>query len=81
MFAGVPCYNLKALYGEIADQMPEPRSLLGAWQEMRQAWEMQKTDPDYYFDVPVPPITPKGGQKAAENLEASIGELAPKGLQ
>ena len=56
MFAGVPCYNLKKLYYEVADQMPEPRTLVGAWQEMRETWFRQEEDPDYYFDTPVPPI-------------------------
>ena len=30
MFAAVPCYNLKALHYEVQDDMPAPRSLLGA---------------------------------------------------
>lgn len=81
MFAGVPCYNLRPLYNEIADQMPPPRTLRQAWQEMRETWERQKSDPNYYFDTPVPPIKPKGQSKPAESLEGSIGELAPKGLQ
>lgn len=80
MFAGVPCYNLKKLYLEIADQMPEPRTLWGAWQEMWETWERQKTDPDYYFDTPVPVPASRTPIKADE-LENSIGELAPKGLQ
>ena len=37
MFVGVPCYNLKRLSREIADDLPHPRSLLGAWREMRDA--------------------------------------------
>ena len=50
MFAGVPCYNLEKLYNEIADQMPEPRTLAGAWKEMRDTWARQQENPDYYFD-------------------------------
>ena len=46
MFAGVPCYNLKRLSREIADDMPAPRSLLGAWREMRSVWQRQQTEPD-----------------------------------
>ena len=42
MFAGVPCYNLKRLSLEIADDMPAPRSLLGAWREMRSVWQRQQ---------------------------------------
>ena len=55
MFAGIPCYNLRKLAGEIADQMPEPRTLTEAWQEMRDTWHKQQTDPAYCFDTPVPP--------------------------
>ncbi len=38
MYAAVPCYNLKALHKEIAHDMPLPRTLIGAWQEMRMIW-------------------------------------------
>merc|ERR1719163_2242897 len=38
MFAAVPCYNLQKLHREVADDMPVPRSLLGAWREMRETW-------------------------------------------
>jgi fatty acid desaturase len=82
MFAGVPCYNLKKLYYEIADQMPEPRTLIGAWQEMRETWFRQEEDPDYQFDTPVPPITEvKRSSRSDDALESSIGDLAPDGLQ
>jgi fatty acid desaturase len=81
MFAGVPCYNLKKLYNEIADQMPEPRTLAGAWKEMRDTWARQQENPDYYFDTPVPPIaTVKKALVTDDALESSIGDLAPKGL-
>jgi fatty acid desaturase len=81
MFAGVPCYHLKKLYNEIADQMPEPRTLAGAWKEMRDTWARQQEDPDYYFDTPVPPIAmAKKALPSDEVLESSIGDLAPKGL-
>jgi len=82
MFAGVPCYNLKPLYHEIAVQMPEPRTLTGAWREMRDTWFRQQTDPGYFFDTPVPPVATVGKGRARDNaLENSIGDLAPKGLQ
>ena len=83
MFAGIPCYNLKKLYYEIADQMPEPRTLVGAWQEMRETWFKQEEDPDYYFDTPVPPVkTRQGGRpRAVEEIENSIGDLAPEGME
>lgn len=82
MFAGVPCYNLEKLYKEIADQMPEPRTLAGAWKEMRDTWARQQADPDYYFDTVVPPIaTAKKALPSDDALESSIGDLAPEGLQ
>jgi fatty acid desaturase len=81
MYAGVPCYNLKKLYHEIADDMPEPRTLLGAWREMRETWQRQKIDPTYQFDTPLPPTAKSVRTDAANELEHSIGELAPEGLQ
>jgi fatty acid desaturase len=81
MFAGVPCYNLEKLYKEIADQMPEPRTLAGAWKEMRDTWARQQENPDYFFDTPVPPIAVGKKVRTDDALESSIGDLAPRGLQ
>ncbi len=81
MFAGVPCYNLEKLYKEIADQMPEPRTLAGAWKEMRDTWARQQESPDYFFDTPVPPIAVGQKVRTDSALESSIGDLAPRGLQ
>lgn len=81
MYAGVPCYNLKKLYEEIANDMPEPRTLVGAWKEMRMIWNQQKIDPDFVFDTPLPPTAKSFRNDATdESLEASIGDLAPEGL-
>ena len=55
MYAGVPCYNLKRLSHEIADDLPRPRSVLGAWREMRGAWLRQLAEPGYQYDTPLPP--------------------------
>jgi fatty acid desaturase len=76
MFAAVPCYNLKRLSETIASDMPKPRTLTGAWREMRQTWKKQKEDPDYQFETPLP------GRKDSEtkrrdSSESSLGELAP----
>ena len=80
MYAGIPCYNLPALAAEIAEDMPQPRTLSGAWREMLEIWEKQKVDPDYAFDTPLPATAKlKRGQPAPE-VESSIGDLAPKGL-
>ena len=82
MYAGVPCYNLGKLYKEIAHDMPEPRTLVGAWKEMREVWKRQKTDPDFQFDTPLPPTAEHARvDRPDEQLESSIGELAPAGLQ
>lgn len=47
IYAGVPCYNLKKLHQAVKDDMPEPRSLVGAWREMLETWERQMIDPTY----------------------------------
>ena len=90
MFAGVPCYNLKRLSLEIADDMPAPRSLLGAWREMRSVWQRQQTEPDYQYDPPLPPTArPAMTSEAAvaglpaprdgtDEMAASIGALDPE---
>ena len=91
MFAGVPCYNLNALHREIAHDMPAPRSLVGAWREMRATWRRQAADPTYEFDTRLPATararSSGGGGAALYNEEAeagassSIGDLAPRGLR
>lgn len=80
MYAGIPCYNLRALATEISDDMPEPRSLRGAWREMLDTWERQKSEPDYAFDTPLPATARTERRRKAEVEEASIGDLAPEGL-
>ena len=82
MYAGIPCYNLPALAEEIKDDMPEPRTLRGAWREMLDIWARQQSDPGYAFDTPLPASAREGraGRKALAE-EASIGDLAPKGLE
>jgi len=81
MYAGVPCYNLSKLASEIADDMPEPRSLVGAWKEMRAVWRKQQEDPTYQFDTPVPEGIPERATGSQDDLASSIGELAPEGLR
>lgn len=80
MYAGVPCYNLEALAREIADDMPRPRSLVGAWREMRAVRRRQRTEPNYEFDTPVPSPSTVQRRSADDALAESIGELAPSGL-
>ena len=80
MYAGVPCYNLKALAKELESDMPAPRSLLAAWKEMRETWQQQKQDPGYAFDTPVPTISQDRSVPPEDDIVNSIGDLAPKGL-
>ncbi len=83
MFAGVPCYNLKALSREIADDLPEPRTLISAWREMRHAWKRQLVEPSYQFNTPLPPTANPGMTsedavtRVSDGIEASIGTLDP----
>ena len=79
MYAGVPCYNLKKLHKILATDMPKPRTLVGAWREMKEVWERQKVDPSYEFDTPVPSTNVEKSQPKSK-LEASIGDLAPEAL-
>jgi len=81
MYAGVPCYNLKKLHIEVAEDMPEPRTLLEAWREMRETWRRQRIDPSYQFDTQLPATAGRLSTEPAEELASSIGELAPKGLR
>ena len=74
MFAGVPCYNLEKLHRATAADMPKPRTLWGAWREMRETWHRQKTDPDYAFDTRVPSPAVNNTKQEA-NLEASVGDI------
>ncbi|MCY4618021.1 MAG: fatty acid desaturase [Chloroflexi bacterium] len=83
MFAGVPCYNLKALTDEIADDLPKPRSLISAWREMRYAWNRQQSEPDYQYNTPLPATANPGMTsedavtRVSDGIEASIGTLDP----
>ena len=81
MYAAVPCYNLKKLAREIADDMPAPRTLFGAWKEMRETWKRQQIDPSYEFDTPVPPPKQSGASNPIDEFASSIGDLAPDGLK
>jgi fatty acid desaturase len=81
MYAGVPCYNLRALHFELKDDMPEPRTLIGAWQEMLETWQRQQIDPSYQFDTPLPATAKTERRRRGDVSESSIGDLAPKGLQ
>jgi fatty acid desaturase len=79
MYAGAPCYNLHELSRTIADDLPEPRTLVGAWREMRATWKRQRIEPDYQYDTPVPTpgVVKDARARDDDALGASIGDLAP----
>mgnify|MGYP001255608765 FL=1 len=79
MYAGVPCYNLRHLAKEIEKDMPEPKSLFEAWKEMLYIWQIQKNNPEYAFDTPVP-NNPRNSKDMPLDA-SSIGDLAPKALR
>lgn len=75
MFGAVPCYNLRRLHRELAWDMPAPRSLVGAWKEMRETWRRQRVEPAYQFRTPLPGGRPGDGASRSDPLESSHGEL------
>jgi fatty acid desaturase len=80
MFAAVPCYNLKRLSRTVAADMPQPRTLLGAWKEMRMTWKKQQEDPGFQFETPLPGRAARGTGKR-DSLESSLGDLPPTTLE
>ena len=79
MYAAVPCYNLKALHNELADDMPALRTLSGAWKEMRDTWRRQKVDPTYAYDTPIP-NTKYDNSSIDKELVQSMGGLTPESI-
>ena len=81
MYGAVPCYNLAKLHRAVAHDMPQPRTLVGAWREMRETWMRQRDDPGYAYDTPVPAPAPTTGERGNDDpLAASMGGLAPRAL-
>lgn len=72
MFAVVPCYNLPKLHKVVADDMPKPRTMFGAWKEMRETYRKQLEHPTYEIDTPVP-ASKKEKIECEEQLEAALG--------
>ena len=80
MFAAVPCYNLKKLYEAVAEDMPQPRTLISSWQEMLEVVKKQEADPAYEFDTLTPLQRTRREKEQQIELEASIGDLAPTAI-
>ena len=79
MYAAVPCYNLRKLHRAIRADVPERRTLFGAWKEMREIWKRQQVESDYQFDTPLPEGSGRLGETRADEqdeLQSSIGDLA-----
>ncbi|MCZ0951416.1 MAG: hypothetical protein OXJ56_02435, partial [Rhodospirillaceae bacterium] len=79
MYAGVPCYHLSKLHAAIKSDVPECRSLLGAWREMRAIWKRQQAEPGYQFDTPLPSeagLPDDAASHQADELGSSIADLA-----
>ena len=77
-FPNVPCYNLKALHRSVAHDLPKPRTLFGAWKEMRQTWKRQQVDPGYQYETPLP--RSKKSRKGSGDMESSLGDFPPETL-
>ena len=80
MYAGVPCHNLRKLRSEVKDDMPKPRTLIGAWREMLGTWQRQRAGEDYQFDTPLPNTAKLKRSPRVDPSASSIGDLAPEGL-
>lgn len=54
MFPMVPSHKLPALYEEIKDQLPEPKTLIGAYCEIIPAVIKKTKDPNHFIKVELP---------------------------
>ena len=80
MYGAVPCYNLAKLHRIVAHDMPAPRTLIGAWKEMRETWKRQQKEPGYAYDTPVPELQAAGERRDDDPIVASMGGLVPRAL-
>lgn len=79
LFAAVPCYHLRKLSKTITSDLPNPRTVFGAWRDMRQIWKRQQVDPTYQFDTPLPDKKKLSDKQDA--LDSSLGDLTPDSLK
>jgi fatty acid desaturase len=55
MYAGVPCYRLKALHQAIKHDLPPcPHGLVATWKEIAAVLKQQDEDPTYQYVAPLP---------------------------
>ncbi len=54
MYQWVPCYNLPRLHKTIKHDLPVAKGVWAGFQEVRETWKRQQTDPSYQFDTPIP---------------------------
>ena len=80
MYAGVPGYNLKKLHEIISKDMPEPKTLIRAWLEMRDTFKKQNQNPNYQYHQKIPneSSSKKTNTDHLEKYTESIGLLAPE---
>tara|TARA_Y100000590_G_scaffold104879_1_gene119334 strand:+ start:75 stop:1247 length:1173 start_codon:yes stop_codon:yes gene_type:complete len=80
MYAGVPGYNLKRLNEIISNDMPEPKTLIRAWLEMRDTFKKQNQNPNYQYHQKIPneSSSKKTNTDHLEKYTESIGLLAPE---
>ena len=68
-------YYLKKFQRTIVYDMPELRTLVGAWREMRETWRRRKDDLSYQYDTPVPGETIAQPEEP-DPLSSAIGDIA-----
>jgi hypothetical protein len=68
------------LLRKLKNDMPYPKSLLGAWKEMLETWKIQKSDDMYALDIAVTQAVKINKKHNMPSDVGSIGDLAPKGL-
>ena len=56
----------------VADDIPKPRTMFGAWKEMRETYQKQLEHPTHEFDTQVS-ASRKDNSRREEQLEATLG--------
>ena len=56
----------------VADDIPKPKTIFGAWKEIRETYQKQLEHPTHEFDTQVS-ASRKDNSKREEQLEAALG--------